>query len=152
MRVQSALMRAVKSGGTREVGGILMGEHTDVDTFRVTELTAQTEGGAFATFVRLVEFIVRPLRLFFDSTCHDYTRFNYIGEWHSHPLFSLTPSAKDHRTMHELLHDRSLGARFVVLLLVKLDAEGRLQHSVTVYTPASPPREGRVLFEEALTD
>ena len=61
-----------------------MGEHVGVDTFRVKDLTIQRKGGTFATFIRFIEEIIGPLRDFFSSTRHDYTRFNYLGEWHSH--------------------------------------------------------------------
>lgn len=121
-----------------------MGEHLGPDTFRVTDITIQRHGGTFAAFVRIVSEIMAPLRAFFDSTKHDYARFNYMGEWHSHHSFALTPSGPDHKTMLEMIEDPQLGARFLVLLLVKLDLDGQFQGALTVYRPLMPPYCGSV--------
>lgn len=142
------MIDALTKVGSREIGGILMGEHIGLNTFRVKELTVQWNKGTFAAFFRLVEQIVEPLRNFFHSTKHDYTRFNYLGEWHSHHSFDLTPSGADHASMLEIVMDQQLGARFVVLLLVKLNEFSQLEHRVFIYQPSAKPFVGRVLQEE----
>ena len=114
--IVSQLVDALAKTGKREIGGVLMGEHVDIDIFSVKELTIQRHGGTFAAFIRFVEGIVGPLRAFFRATKHSYTRFNYLGEWHSHHSFSLTPSSRDHNTMSEIVMDPELGAHFIVLL------------------------------------
>ena len=131
--IVSKLENALVNAGAKEIGGILMGEHVGINTFRVKELTIQRKKGTFATFVRLVGEIVGPLRSFFQATNYNYTRFNYLGEWHSHHSFALKPSSPDNATMIEIVMDEQLGARFVVLLLVKLNAHNQLEHSATVY-------------------
>ena len=145
--IVSQLATALAEAGPREIGGILMGEHVGIDTFRVKDLTIQKKGGAYATFVRLVEFFIAPLRAFFDATSHDYTRFNYVGEWHSHHAFALQPSGRDHATMREIIDDPKLGARFVTLMLVKLDNANRIQVSVTLYRPGRLPAAGEGILE-----
>jgi len=141
------LIDALSAAGRQEIGGILMGEHVGDDTFRVKKLTIQRKGGTFATFVRMVTEILAPLRAFFDATKHDYKRFNYLGEWHSHHSFELRPSGEDHTTMREMVTDPQLGARFVVLLLVKLDKHGQLEGAVNVYQPDKLPSAGSVIQE-----
>ena len=111
----------------------MMAEHVAADTFRVLEITIQSRGGTFASFVRLVNDIVKPLRAFFARTRHEYKRFNYVGEWHSHHSFALKPSPRDHASMQAIAMDSQLGAHFVVLLLVKLGLGGSLEHTVRVY-------------------
>ena len=128
-----------------------MGEHTGPDTFRVKELTIQRKGGTFAAFVRFVEEIIAPLRMFFHATKHDYSRFNYIGEWHSHHSFALTPSSRDHSTMLDIVMDSHLGAHFVVLMLVKLSSATSLDCNVIVYRPNVKPFVGRVVQEATFT-
>jgi hypothetical protein len=145
--IKTQLVDALVHEGKREIGGILMGEHVGTDTFRVKAITIQRKGGTFAAFVRIVADILAPLRAFFDSTKHDYTKFNYMGEWHSHHSFSLTPSGTDHNTMVEMVADSQLGARFLVLLLVKLDGNGQLEGSVTVYQPLKMPVSGAIVPE-----
>lgn len=143
------LSEALRQAGPREIGGVLMGEHVAENTFRVMEITIQRKHGTFASFLRLVEEIVGPLRAFFQATKHEYTRFNYIGEWHSHHAFELTPSTRDHASMLEIIHDPQMGAHFVALVLIKLDQTGKLVGSVTVYQPGIHPYHGQLLFEEA---
>lgn len=138
---------ALAKAGQREIGGILMGEHVGPDTFRVKSISIQIKGGTFATFIRMVADILAPLRAFFESTQHDYKRFNYLGEWHSHHSFVLSPSGQDHSSMNEIIIDKALGAHFVVLLLVKLDEQLLLDCSVTVYQPNNLPYLGNVEHE-----
>src|SRR5437879_6060944 len=133
--IASKLVEALTQAGRREIGGILMGEHVGLDVFRVKELTIQRKGGTFAAFVRIVAEILAPLRAFFDATKHDYARFNYLGEWHSHHSFELSPSGRDHMAMYEIVMDPQVGARFVVLLLIKLSDREQLDGGVTVYQP-----------------
>jgi [CysO sulfur-carrier protein]-S-L-cysteine hydrolase len=141
------LIDALSQAGKREIGGILMGEHIGVDTFRVKRLTIQHKGGTFAAFVRIVAEILAPLRAFFDSTKHNYTRFNYLGEWHSHHSFALEPSDRDHMTMYDIVMNPEVGAHFVVLLLVKLNGDKHVDGSVTVYQPNRDSFTGSLIQE-----
>jgi [CysO sulfur-carrier protein]-S-L-cysteine hydrolase len=147
--ITTQLVEALTQAGKREIGGILMGEHVGLDTFRVKELTIQRKGGTFAAFIRVVGEILAPLRKFFDSTRHDYKRFNYLGEWHSHHSFDLSPSDQDSATMLDIVMDQKLGAHFVVLFLVKLIQEDQIEGSVTVYQPNKSPFLGSVIQEPA---
>lgn len=141
------LVHALRQAGKREIGGILMGEHVGQNTFRVKEITVPRKGGTFATFIRIVEDILAPLLAFFDTNKHHYTMFNYLGEWHSHHSFELVPSRRDHSTMYSIIMDEQLGARFVLLLLVKQKNNGQLEGSVTVYQPNKPPFTGSIIQE-----
>ncbi len=145
--IAQQIVDALGQAGRREIGGILMGEHIGPDAFRVKELTVQRKGGSFAAFMRTVSEILGPLRAFFEKTKHEYTRFNYLGEWHSHHSFALEPSRKDHLTMYNMVMDSSLGARFVVLLLVKMGDKRQLKATVTVYQPNKNPLAGNVVQE-----
>lgn len=124
-----------------------MAEHTGPDTFRLEDITIQTHSGTLATFVRAVLGLLVPLRRFFELTGRDYERFNYLGEWHSHPSFAPTPSRRDHDTMIEMVQDPDLGAQFLALFIVKLTHERRLECSVTVYQPGMSPQSGSVVMD-----
>jgi hypothetical protein len=145
--ITDQLVDALSFAGQREIGGILMGEHVGPNTFRVKEITIQRKGGTFAAFVRIVSDLLTPLRAFFESTRHEYTKFNYLGEWHSHHSFALRPSGRDHSTMYDMVMDPELGARFLVLLLVKLNDTDGLEGGVTVYQPNEKPFTGQVVQE-----
>lgn len=147
-RISLQLIEALSVGGGREVGGILMGEHVAAGTFRVVEITVQRKCGTFASFVRRAEAFFGPLTEFFRVRNCEYTRFNYLGEWHSHPSFALHPSAKDNQSMLEIVQDPNVGARFAVLLLVKLNTGGALQHSAHVYKADISHYPGTVTTED----
>jgi len=148
--IKDQLTSALSAAGHREIGGVLMGEHVGPDTFRLKEVTIQRKGGTFAAFVRIVSEILAPLRAFFEATKHDYSKFNYLGEWHSHHSFALTPSGRDHHTMQDMVNDSELGARFLVLMLVRLNSGNQLEGSVTVYQPDSQPFTGGVVQEDSV--
>lgn len=148
--ISQQIVDALQQAGHREVGGIFMGEHIGPDTFRVKEITIQRKGGTFAAFIRMVEEILGPLLAFFDTTKHNYTKFNYLGEWHSHHSFALAPSRRDHTTMYNLVMNPQLGARFVVLLLVKLGNHGQLEGSVMVYQPNKTAFTGSIVQENSV--
>ncbi len=143
------ILEALQKAGAREIGGVLMGEHIAPDTFRVLSLTVQDHGGAFASFVRFLEQIVKPLAAFFKSTHHEYRRFNYLGEWHSHPSFALVPSGKDIATMREIVDDPKVGATFAVLLIVKCTSDARLEGALTVFPARKSHYAGEIAFEES---
>ena len=126
-------MPALEKAGSHEIGGVLMGEHIDKEEFRIVDLTIQEQFGSIMFFVRLVEDIVKPLRGFFKRTGYNYRKFNYLGEWHSHPLFPLVPSQKDIQSMLEIVTDSDTGANFVVLLIVKLKDVQEIEATATVF-------------------
>lgn len=128
------LLVALRNAGRREVGGILMGEHVGPNLFVVREMTVHRRG-AFASFIRRIEDAIGRLRAFFRETGHDYARFNYIGEWHSHPSFAPYPSRTDDLSMLQIVQDESVGANFVVLLIAKIGSEGELISTVHTYLP-----------------
>ena len=126
-------MPALEKAGSHEIGGVLMGEHIDKEEFRIVDLTIQEQFGSIMFFVRLVEDIVKPIRGFFKRTGYNYKKFNYLGEWHSHPSFPLVPSQKDIQSMLEIVTDSDTGANFVVLLIVKLKDVQEIEATVTVF-------------------
>lgn len=131
--IQWKLHMALRKAGARECGGVLMGEHVGVNHFAVRALDIQRPG-AIASFMRSVAGAVRTIRAFCLSKGNDFRRFNYLGEWHSHPLFSVQPSSRDHATMRELATDTQVGANFVVLLIFRLNG-AELEGSAHTYLP-----------------
>jgi hypothetical protein len=131
--IQQQLIQALIKSGSYECGGVLMGEHIGINHFRVSSLTVQ-KTGAISSFVRGITDAIKAICLFHKSTNNNYQRFNYLGEWHSHPLFSVQPSNKDHYTMRELISDPKVGANFVVLLIFRLK-DNNLEGSAHTYLP-----------------
>ncbi|MEG4232863.1 Mov34/MPN/PAD-1 family protein [Microcoleus sp. Pol11C3] len=133
--IAEKLIKALKKAGSKEIGGILMGEYLSPGVYRVKDLTIQSQVGTTAFFLRMPLIVLRPLQSFFQNTNNQFTRFNYLGEWHSHPSYSTEPSSTDYQTMWEIVEDSTVGANFAVLIIVKLDEKQQLEGSVTVFIP-----------------
>jgi hypothetical protein len=108
--------------------------------FRIVDITVQRSGGDQACFIRQPKDHQKALKKFFARTGNDFTRFNYLGEWHSHPSFVASPSSTDVATMQSMMADSSVGANFLVLLIAKRDSLGNFEASATLFTADSPPR------------
>jgi [CysO sulfur-carrier protein]-S-L-cysteine hydrolase len=133
-RLRSELRRA----RNREIGGLLMGEDLGDGNFRVVEISVQRSGGTEACFIRNPKDHQLELDAFFARTGKDYSRFNYLGEWHSHPSFFATPSAPDLATMLSLVNDPTVGCNFLVLLVAKL-AGTQVEATATLFTQTASP-------------
>lgn len=146
--IEARLREHLRRGGKREIGGILMGECLQPGRFRVADFTVDYGGGTIATFVRSLRAVLQALTRFFDQTEHDYKRFNYLGEWHSHPSFAPTPSTRDIESVQSIADDENVGANFVALLIVKLVAEHRVDASATIFRANTPPVPATIFFAE----
>lgn len=143
-KITPALLRA----GRREIGGLLMGEHVDAELFRIVDVTLQEAGGSSSRFVRDAPEHLEALTSFIDHHGNP-SRFNYLGEWHSHPLHGLRPSFKDCSTMREIVTDPDPQARasIAVLMIVKL-ASQQLQTRAYSFLPERPvPDEIDLMLE-----
>lgn len=139
-RLAAALVRA----GRREIGGQLYGEQLAPSDFVVTELTIQARPGTISRFlVDLIQAARDSIR-FFDRTDHRYTRYNYIGEWHSHPSYAVQPSGVDAATMRALVRDPQFVGSFAVLMIVRMDEE-RLTAGAWLFDPRG--MEGAITLE-----
>lgn len=128
-RWQKNLARARR----REVGGILFGEHVGNADFRIIEATTQSFGGNPITFRRKGGKARRNLKSLSKRHGDDPSRFNYLGEWHSHPNAPAHPSRVDEVTMYELLRDHESDVHFLVLLINRLNDAGQLELYATAY-------------------
>lgn len=114
-RFRNCLRRA----GKREIGGILMGEQVAPDHFRIVDFSVDATTGTAAHFVRSPDHHAEALATFFQKTGADFRRFNYLGEWHSHPSFPVRPSQQDLMSMQSLV-DGERDIDFSALMIVRL--------------------------------
>jgi integrative and conjugative element protein (TIGR02256 family) len=140
------LEQALRRAGQREVGGVLMAEHVGVNEFVVRDISIHRHG-TFSSFFRRIEEAWVRLNRFFNRTKQNYVRFNYIGEWHSHPSFEPLPSRQDHCSMHEIISDISVGANFVVLVIVKLNTSGNMIGTVHTYLPDGSVQQSTLIVQ-----
>lgn len=139
----------MRRAGRREIGGILLGEHVGDEAFRLVDVTVQRSGGSSAHFVRDPAQHQPQLDSFFAKTSEHFTRYNYLGEWHSHPSFEPLPSAKDIATMQTIVEHEEVGANFAVLIIARIGFIGRVQLSACLFRPFSRPEEVQIVMEQA---
>ena len=82
--------------------------------------------------------------VFFEETGRDFRRFNYLGEWHSHPYFLLHPSQEDVDTMTNLVEHSRAEITFALLLIVRLRLWMWMDYSMTVFARGYAPYEARI--------
>src|SRR5215475_1113383 len=118
--VETRFRSALRQAGVREIGGMLFAEQIRPDYFRIIDFSLDSFSGSHITFRRDPEAHQSTLNQFFQRTGRDFQRFNYLGEWHSHPSFSVRPSAQDIQTMMDLVEDRNSVISFAILLIIRL--------------------------------
>lgn len=133
------LRAALVAAGDHEIGGVLVGEHLGENDFALVDLSIQQTPGTQVCFVRIPAEHADFIHAFHARTNCDYTRFNYLGEWHSHPRFPAVPSGQDERTMQAIVDDESEPAAFAVLLVVRLGRRRQLQVGATLFQTGIAP-------------
>lgn len=124
--------------GRREIGGMVMGEEVGDQKFRIVDFSVDTKSGTRSSFVRDSDQHEQALKEFFEKSGKDYRRFNYLGEWHTHPCFSVHPSLQDIDAMQELV-DGSEGVSFAVLLIARLRWYWRFECSAHLFVRGHAP-------------
>jgi proteasome lid subunit RPN8/RPN11 len=114
------IYRALKKYGDCEIGGMLVGYKKKENHFAISDITIANDIGKFS----IVNFIREPtksMKMLIES--FKKKKHHYLGEWHSHPSFSLYPSNGDVVTMRGILADKGYGVNFALLIITKLNNE-----------------------------
>lgn len=132
------MRRELGRAGRVEIGGVLMAEQIEPGHFRLVDFTVDRQRGGAAHFVRSVDDHRAALGVFFKKTGSDFSRFNYLGEWHSHPNHMPIPSSEDSASMMSLVE----GERDIpfALLLVVRRTWRTLTLSATLFERGQSPR------------
>lgn len=138
-RTTEILRYELAAAKDREIGGILVGEHLEGDTFRIADISVQRMGGTSQHFMRDPAQHEEFLREFFVRTAYNYERYNYIGEWHSHTAGPALPSSTDFVTMEGIVDNPAVGVAFAILLVARLGRWSGLQLSATAFRSGQPP-------------
>ena len=126
------MRRKLWKAGSREIGGVLMGEQIERGHFRIVDFSVDENSGGISHFERRPEHHREALEAFFSRTGDDFSRYNYLGEWHSHPRFAAQPSATDIGEMLTLVEDEP-DIDFSVLLIVRTFWRFKLAYSAMLF-------------------
>ena len=138
------------AAGANEIGGVLAAEQVGEGQFLVVDLSVQ-RNGTHSHFERDPVQHAEFIRRFHERMGHRPKRFNYLGEWHSHPTYPATPSDVDFRQMQDLVEDTEQKSTFLVLMVVKLGFQGEVRGSAYGFRPSVPPVRGRLQSNELET-
>ena len=132
LRIPSELIERWRAdlsrAGAREIGGVLFGEQLAEGDFRIVKASRQrSRRGTPTSFHRHGSGARKQILALHKKFGSDPQRFNYLGEWHSHPNALVWPSLQDEVTMYELLTDQGTSVNFLVLIILKLDDQKRVQ-------------------------
>jgi [CysO sulfur-carrier protein]-S-L-cysteine hydrolase len=142
--IESRLRGALRKAGRREVGGLLFAEQLAPGRFRITDFSTDPNTASHDTFRRDPRMHDTMLEEFFRRTDREFARFNYLGEWHSHPSFEVHPSAQDIVTMTDIVETKGSAIAFAVLLIVRLRWCLWLDHSLTLFARGQSPRHAQL--------
>lgn len=142
----SKLRDALHVAGEIEIGGVLAAEQIAEGTFRVLDISVQM-GVSASRFVRDPEIHRKFIADFHERMEHQFERYNYIGEWHSHPNFSIMPSTEDFLEMQRLVEDAEQKSTFLALLVVRLNQNESISGTIHGFRPDMPIIRGSLLFE-----
>ena len=142
--IEARLRDALHEAEKREIGGMLMAEQLAPGRFCVVDFSIDPVTGSHSEFRRDPEKHRQTLDDFFRRTGHDFGRFNYLGEWHSHPSFSVHPSQADISTMTDIVEDETSEITFAVLLIVRTRWRFWVDYSLTVFARGQAPTVTRI--------
>ena len=143
----------LKRAGRKEIGGVLFGEQIAEGDFRIVETTRQRFfGGTATTFKRRGGGARKEVLALHERFGRDPERFNYFGEWHSHPIAPAWPSLQDELTMYNLLADQGGAVNFLVLIIVKLDEQARFHIGARTYLASGHKLNCEIEIEAAESD
>ncbi|WP_417682771.1 Mov34/MPN/PAD-1 family protein [Roseibium sp.] len=141
-RMKNMLARAAD----REIGGILMARQITPGQFEIVDFSVDELTGERAHFVRDHVFHNTFLDAFFERTGYDYEKYNYIGEWHSHPRLPIFPSLTDLESMEDLVNgERRIP--FAVLLVVRSDTFREFLAVATLHQCGMSPQTAHIKYE-----
>ena len=142
--IDSRLRQALRQAGRREIGGMLFAEQLAPARFRLMDFSLDLFSGSHSHFRRDPRVHQQALNDFFEKTGHDFSRFNYLGEWHSHPSFSVAPSIEDIETMQSLVENRTGTIAFALLLVVRQRLRFWMSYSLTTFVCGYPPQQAQM--------
>lgn len=136
--IRLRLSKHLRHSGKQEIGGLLFGEQLAPGKFRLVDFSVDAATGQAAHFSRSVSRHSKELERFFERTGGDYARYNYLGEWHSHPCFAVIPSAQDYESMLDMVRNET-SIPFSALLIVRLDFFLFLRLGATMFSRHRDP-------------
>ena len=131
--ISDTFVEKLRNSNNREIGGVLFAEQLAYGEFSLLETTFHTSDGNTFTFDRDIVKARKDIRRFHSYYNGKPQKFNYFGEWHSHPHSTSEPSEVDNSMMWEILSQTDESVNFLVLIIVKLIRQSSLDLNATAF-------------------
>ena len=116
--ITNKILKAVLKGGTRETKGALFAKYVSFNCYEIEDVYISKVKGTNVFSNLIVNFSYRKFeKQYYKKHDMDYENHNYIGDWHSHPLFACNPSGYDVGEAFDELNNSN--ANFLIQLIVK---------------------------------
>jgi [CysO sulfur-carrier protein]-S-L-cysteine hydrolase len=115
-------------------------------------LWAEVFGGGIGGLIARCRPNLEPSPQYMRRAIVDFKRFNYIGEWHSHPAFEAVPSGEDVASMFEIIEDPAVGVNFAILIIARQESGSVLQLSATLFRAGIIPEPIEVIIDDRVED
>ncbi len=144
------LIKQISKYSPLETKGALFAEDLGNDTFKIDEVYLEPKPGT-TTFVKLY---INHEYVTFQKNYHklrnnNFSKYNYIGDWHSHPLFECYPSSYD---VSEVEKDmKQSNAIFLVQLILKV-FNGKLVGNAFYYSHEKSAKRIKLTIQNKLNN
>lgn len=109
---------ALKNSSPNEIKGALFAERLFDGCFQIDDVYISKKQGThiFSNLINNATY-KKFEKNYFKKHKYDFINHNYIGDWHSHPLFECVPSEYDKKEIEDELSKSN--ALFLIQLIVK---------------------------------
>lgn len=118
--ISELLKRELEVMNQNETRGSFFAERVNGALFKVNDVYFSKKRGTFS----FIKMLIGDEYKKFQKNYHkkyffEYEKYNYIGDWHSHPSFSCLPSSYD---IAEAIDDfKKSNANFIIQIIIKIE-------------------------------
>lgn len=118
--IANKLYKILKKAGSKEIKGACFAKFIENETYEIEEIYVSPIIGNSEFSNLIIDLKYKKFEnQYFKKKLFDYENHNYIGDWHSHPLFDCRPSNYDIDELKEEV-DKS-NANFLIQLIIKIE-------------------------------
>lgn len=145
-KITNKIFAAVNKAGTKETKGALFAKYVSYNCYEIEDVYISKVKGTNVFSILIVNCSYRKFeKQYFKKYNNDFENHNYIGDWHSHPLFECNPSNYDvHEAFDEL---ENSNANFLIQLIVKIE-NNKLVGNCFLYKHGNIKKKCELLIEQ----
>jgi len=119
-KITNAIQETIRKTQPKEIKGAFYAKQNNDESFSIDGLFVSEYIGTNFFCKLLIDKRYRDFeKRYFKERNYEYKKYNYIGDWHSHPEFACIPSLYDINEANDDL--KKSNANFVVQFIFKLE-------------------------------